>query len=52
MINWRSLSVCLFCSGGVITPGVAFAKTNIIRKLIDNGLVFEVADTVKQIREK
>lgn len=30
------------CRGGVIPPGAAFAKTSLLKRLVDNGLKLEV----------
>lgn len=45
----RNLLHVLF-SGGVLPPGAAFAKTNIISELEDkeNGLMFEIVDEGNQ----
>lgn len=34
--------IILFFRGGVFSPGAAFAKTNIISELCNNGFTFEV----------
>lgn len=35
----------IFLRGGVLPPGYAFAKTNMIEKLCKNGFTFEVVDS-------